>query len=276
MVDRLVGPLWRFQRYFNRFIYPVFSKERKIAEALAIMDQFAARVIAERKKDKNAKNLVARFIDDAKEKGEELSDKFLRDLVLNFLIAGRETTACGLSWMMYLLCLNPEVEEKMYQEVKNITDFSFDVAKDLEYTEACLLETLRLYPSVPFEFKTCVKDDTLPNGVKVPKGAIVIYSPYVWGRNEKLWPDPFAFKPERWLGEEGKHSQYKYVTFNAGPRLCLGKHVALLEGKLLAAMIVQRFKLKLVKNPKDITYQFSITLPIKGGLSVYVENKSRR
>jgi len=205
-----------------------------------------------------------------------LTDKYLRDLILNFLIAGRDTTACALSWMMYVLCLNPEVEEKMYQEIEAVignSEFSFDNVKDLVYTEAVLLETLRLYPSVPFEFKTCMEDDVM-NGIKIPKGTQVIYNPYTWGRSERLWTDPLVVKPERWFGEDGKHSQYKYITFNAGPRLCLGKHVALLEGKLLAAMIVQRFKLKLVA-PKSVTYQFSITLPIKGGLPVYIETRRK-
>jgi len=276
MAKRPIDMFWKQKRTFNNLVYPLFEGEKLIKESMAIMDKFAFRVIAERKReiDQNKNNLVARFIDAAKEKGEVLTDKFLRDVVLSFLIAGRDTTACALSWMMYCLCLNPEAEAKVYEEAKRVSameeGINFENSKELVYTEAALLETLRLYPSVPFEFKTCVEPDVLPNGVKVPKNTMVLYSPYVWGRSEKLWPDPLAFKPERWLGEEGKHSQYKYITFNAGPRLCLGKHVALLEGKILASMILQRFKLKLV-NPKDVTYQVSITLPVKDGLQVYVE-----
>jgi len=268
--------LWKFKRAFNNWVYPIFQGEKLVKDSMAIMDQFAAKVIAEKRHDTGGNHLVARYITAYKEKGEVLTDKFLRDMVLSFLIAGRDTTACALSWMMYMICLHPEVEEKVFQEVSSVLgrdkDITFEHTKDLVYTEAVLMETLRLYPSVPFEFKTCVEDDVLPNGVKVPAGTMVLYSPYVWGRTERLWPEPEKFKPERWLGEEAKHSQFKFVTFNAGPRLCLGKHVAILEGKVLAAMIIRRFKLQLI-NPKDVTYQVSITLPVRNGLNVYVKRR---
>ena len=95
---------------------------------------------------------------------------------------------------------------------------------------------LRLHPSVPVDIKFAVKDDTLPDGTFIPKGSTVIYSPYAMGRSKEIWgADALEFKPERFLSGEGSNvepSQYKYTTFNAGYRLCLGKPLAMLEIKV--------------------------------------------
>jgi len=178
-----------------------------------------------------------------------------------------------MSWMTYLLCNHPEVEAKILEEIKTVVgddDVHFENAKNLVYTTAAFMETLRLYPSVPSDIKTAVNDDVLPNGVKVPAGTTIVYHMYIWGRAPELWgPDASEFKPERWLGAEEKHSQYKYITFNAGPRLCLGKHVATLEGTLLLAMLLPKFKFTMVPG-QVIKEQRSLTLPIDKGLWVTV------
>jgi len=91
----------------------------------------------------------------------------------------------------------------------------------MPFLEACIMETLRLYPSVPLDSKNALEDDTLPDGTFVPAGVECAYSPYCFGRSVDIWgADAGEFKPERWLGTPTP-SQYKYLTFNAGPRLVL-------------------------------------------------------
>ena len=93
-----------------------------------------------------------------------------------------------------------------------------------------LQEVIRLHPPVPGDSKEAVRDDVLPDGTKVPKGAGVMYRPYLFGRSPLLWKDPLRFDPQRFMGK--KPSQFKYIAFNAGPRLCLGMNLALLVGEL--------------------------------------------
>lgn len=184
--------------------------------------------------------------------GDVLSDSYLRDVFINFLLAGRDTTSCGLSWLFYELSQNPEVEATLLKEIDEVVggsnSITFEMTQKLIYLQACWYETLRLHPSVPGNSRICQEDDTLPDGTFIPKNTICVFSPYTWGRSEALWgADALVFNPQRWLtgsgqagygpgdeGEEGgdesggggksgvlQHSMYKYISFYCGPRLCL-------------------------------------------------------
>jgi fatty acid omega-hydroxylase len=203
---------------------------------------------------------------------------------MNFMIAGRDTTACALSWTMYELCRNPAVLGKVLEEVKSVCgderfndeidqdNYTYDKVADLKYTNAVAMEVLRLHPSVPVDIKFAVNDDTLPDGTFIPKGCTVIYSPYAMGRSPALWGDDcLEFKPERFM-EGGEPSQYKYTTFNAGYRLCLGKGLALLEIKVALAILLQRFDFKVANDHKG-TYESTLVLPMKPGLFMNITEK---
>ncbi|KAL6130777.1 hypothetical protein ACLB2K_069156 [Fragaria x ananassa] len=155
---------------------------------------------------------------------------YLRDIILNFVIAGKDTTATTLTWFMYLLCKHPSVQEKISQEVEQVTDMkkitnfsefasslSEDVLEKMQYLHAAITETLRIYPAVPVDGKMCFSDDTLPDGFSVRKGTLVAYQPYAMGRMKTLWGDDAEqFKPERWLDENGvfqPESPFKFKAF---------------------------------------------------------------
>lgn len=205
------------------------------------------------------------------------TDTELRDIVLNFMIAGRDTTACALSWTMYELTKSPEAQEKFRAEFASIIesneDISYDNVNKLNYAHAVVLEVLRLHPSVPKDVKYAVKDDTLPDGTRIPAGATVIYCPYAMGRNKRIWPDPETFKPERFFNQEkgdgsiSEPSVYTYPVFNAGPRLCLGKPLALMEIKLITGMLLTNFKIELASK-HDGGYASTLVLPMKPGLNI--------
>lgn len=227
------------------------------------------------------------------------SDKFLRDAVMNFVIAGRDTSGVALTWFFWLLSNNPRVELNILKEISQILlkrrkisesheDF-LDTEKpltqkelqDCVYLHAALSETLRLYPSVPIDHKGVVKEDMLPDGTSIKPGMRFFYSIYSMGRMEKIWgPDCLEFKPERWISVNSdgqvmihQESAYKFAAFNAGPRVCLGKNMAYMQMKAAAAGILRRFQVRAVKNHLVVP-KISLILTMKHGLMVNLTRRS--
>ncbi|KAF3568961.1 hypothetical protein DY000_02013007 [Brassica cretica] len=142
---------------------------------------------------------------------------------------GRDTTSSVLTWFFWLLSKHPHVLTKIRQEIN--TKFDPTYLEKLVYLHAALYETMRLYPPVPFNHKSPLKSDVLPSGHKVKAESKIVICIYALGRMRSVWgEDALDFKPERWISESGelKHEpSYKFMAFNAGPRACLGKHLAL-------------------------------------------------
>jgi len=220
------------------------------------------------------KSFVGLFLEDADKRGEHISEDFLRDLVLNFLIAGRDTTAQALSWAMYCLATHPEVEDKARQEVIEVCGVrgpSYSDMNRLPYLQAVLSEALRLYPSVPIDVKMAAQADTLPDGTFVPKGAMVMYDIYSMGRDASSWgEDAEVFRPERWLEMKEAPDNYKYVVFNAGPRECLGRRLAVVEMKACLAMLLPNVSLKLAVPPEEVVHDAQLTIGMGMGLRCHV------
>ena len=275
---RFQNPFWKLARLFNA------SSEVELRKQIGIIDGFAKRVIEARRRTLNDKSsnlgvdLVTRFLQRAKRNNEEIDTKELRDIVLNFIIAGRDTTAAALTWAIYELSRAPEAVAVIRKEVAafvpagtSILDlpkaevFSI-LSHQMVETKSVVLEVLRLHPSVSLDVKTTIKADTLPTGVRVPAGCGIIYAPYSMGRNPELWKDPLKFDHTRFMQLAAKGddsgpksprrlsvyrptpvSDYKYPVFNAGPRLCLGRPLAMLEIQLILCSLLQRFDLEPVK-----------------------------
>jgi len=277
---RIVNPFWKWTEYLD-------GSRRTMNRCKKVMDDFAYQVIQERRQDPKSgeyNDLLSRFLNvKLDENGKPYSDQELRDIVMNMIIAGRDTTAQALSWMIYMLDAHPEVKERIRQEVKEVCGENCDlrngeapVYEDIQrmaFTKAVMSETLRLYPSVPKQAKTALQDDKLPDGTLVPGGSMIVWSSYVMGRNKELWgPDAEEFCPDRFL-KDPNPSQYKYVSFNAGPRLCLGMNMAYLEAMTALTMILNEFDLELAVDRKNITYQNGLTLSMRTGLPVRVHRR---
>jgi len=207
---------------------------------------------------------------------KDLTDKDLRDIILNFVIAGRDTTAQALSWSIYRLCIHPHVQQRARQEIQEVLGNdqgrgwpSYEALQKMKYIEAVCMEVLRFHPSVPKEAKFAFADDVLPDGTKVYKGDCVVFVPWVMGRTERLWPNCEEFQPERFLSG-AKHSPFVFTAFQAGPRTCLGQNLAILEMKCCIARLLSHFEFKLEQDPSTVTYVNTITLPIRGALMVSV------
>ncbi|XP_074558563.1 cytochrome P450 86A2-like [Curcuma longa] len=154
---------------------------------------------------------------------------------------------------------------------------AFEEVDRLVYLKAALSETLRLYPSVPEDSKYVMANDVLPDGTFVPAGSSITYSIYSAGRMKSVWgEDCLDFRPERWLSPDGKrfepHDSFKFVAFNAGPRVCLGKDLAYLQMKSIAAAVLLRYRLTVAPGHR-IEQKMSLTLFMKNGLRMNVQDR---
>ncbi|KAF2000549.1 cytochrome P450 52A11 [Amniculicola lignicola CBS 123094] len=183
----------------------------------------------------------------------------LRDQLLSILLAGRDTTACTLTWTIYELSLRPDVQAKLRQEIIDHVGLeqapTYQNLKDMKFLSHIINEVLRLYPVVPFNVRVALVDTTLPVGggpdgtlpIGIPKGTPVGYSPLVMQRRADLYPPvesgfPPAdkFFPERWDGWTPK--SWTYIPFNGGPRICIGQQFALTEMGYTLVRLFQRFE----------------------------------
>ncbi|KAL8893202.1 MAG: hypothetical protein Q9192_005500 [Flavoplaca navasiana] len=194
------------------------------------------------------------------------SRKELRSQIINILVAGRDTTACLLSWTFFLLVRHPEVLAKLRQEVSNAlmdsTKITRSELRQMKHLQNVLKESkaqkntaLRLYPSVPVNSRTALKPIILPVGggpdlkspIFVPKGGAVAYSVYAMHRRPDLYGlDAELFRPERCdedmpMNEDPINAKWGYLPFNGGPRTCLGMDFALTEAAYTVVRLIQAF-----------------------------------
>ena len=246
--DSMVNPFWLFDRYCTYNGWKYFACLRRL-------NKFSKQVIQERRQQmakqtsKGRSDLLSLYLDrdnfsrksdhdegegEKKAEGGGYSDTFmeptdqnLRDVILNMVIAGRDTTAQALSWTFYRLCIHPEVQIKLREEIESITakfiaegktvdlsaGYSYAFLQQLKYTEAVCLEALRLHPSVPKEAKCVMKDEILPDGTPVRKGDILSFQAWSMGRDRDLWgPNAAEFVPERFLGT-AKPNPFVFTAF---------------------------------------------------------------
>ncbi|XP_028080081.1 cytochrome P450 704C1-like [Camellia sinensis] len=286
------GEKWRHQRklasyefstkVLRDFSATVFrTNAAKLASDVSIAATTKQMIDLQRGKE----DILSRFLMESAKDPEKMTDKYLRDISLNFIIAGKDTSANTLTWFFYMLCRHPFVQEKIAQEVREATEAEDNISTDefanklteadlekMWYLHAALTETLRLYPAVPVDRKNSEEDDILPDGFKVKKGDGVNYMAYAMGRMTYIWGEDAAdFRPERWLdnGIFRVESSFKFTAFQAGPRICLGKEFAYGQMKLLASSLLFFFKFKLVDESKEATYRTMFTLRMVKGLHLY-------
>lgn len=283
---RYVDVFWGIKKFLNVGSEALLRKNTKIVDDFVY--KLIHRKIEQMQQKENSsvtmdrEDILSRFL-----RVSNADPKYLRDIILNFVIAGKDTTATTLAWFIYLLCKHPSVQEKIAQEVEEVTgmkkianfsefasSLSEDVLEKMQYLHAAITETLRIYPAVPVDSKICSSDDTLPDGFSVRKGDMVAYQPYAMGRMKTIWGDDAEkFKPERWLDENGvfrPESPFKFTAFQAGPRICLGKEFAYRQMKIFSAVLLSCFVFKMSDENRVVTYRTMINLHINEGLEVRV------
>jgi cytochrome P450 len=215
-------------------------------------------------------NMLLSFRDEA---GQPMSPELVRDEVASIFLAGHETTAITLAWAFYLLDRHPAAEERVHEEVDRVLGGRAPRFEDLErltYCRAVIDETLRLFPPVHVFSRQALGEDEVC-GQRVPKGSFVTVSSWVLHRHKLWWQDPQEFQPERFLPENAhKVDRFAYIPFGTGPRVCLGKHLGLLEATLLFAMTARDFRLRL-KPGASVEPLGRMTLRPRWGMPMIVE-----
>ncbi|KAI4330557.1 hypothetical protein MLD38_028836 [Melastoma candidum] len=284
---------YKVKRFLN------VGSERRLRDSIAKVHAFADEIVRSRleeKSDRAKEDLLSRFIKASESEGDSSgSPEFLRDIIISFILAGRDTTSSALTYFFWLLSKNHHVEKKILEEIcrirsdtgKGVGDpFELDELRDMQYLQGAISESMRLYPPVPVNTRACTADDVLPDGTRIGKGWFISYDNYAMGRMEGTWgKDCCEYKPERWLTteEEGgkarvscrQESPFKYAVFHGGPRLCLGKDLAFIQMKSIAAAVMERFVMEAEEEVEFPQHLLSLTLRMKGGLKVRVSPRNQ-
>jgi len=254
--------------YFHQKYSDDYANFKKCVEYLH--DETDKRVSAMRQRslDEYGNTLINGFL----MHDNTVATKRLSETVLNFIIAGRDTTACLLTWLFFELSINQDVQNRLFEEIERVIGKSLPTMEHLSvsnmpYLNGCIMEALRMHPPVPTDAKVAAADIVFPDGAKIPKDTRLIFSPYCMGRDSKKYPNPLEFYPNRWIPFK-EPDMFEFPVFQAGPRFCLGKDMAKFEAKILTCMLMSRFSFELEKSecPSNFTYSSMITMSLCNAL----------
>ncbi len=258
MFQRLMAPVpvWRWvRRPADRRL------EQSVTEVKRAIDDFIAqarrRLAAEPERRQRPPNLLEAMVVATEAEGAVIGNADLAGNVLTMLLAGEDTTANTLAWMLYHLSRHPQALQRARAEVDAVfqgdAELTYDGLDRLDYLEACAHETMRLTPVAPF-MALQLERDTVVGDVAAPKGTVVWCVMRHASLDEANFPQAAAFRPERWLGDGGptqaaRSAKRLSIPFGAGPRVCPGRYLALLEMKLCMAMLLQQFEIDGIDTP---------------------------
>nr|XP_020671365.1 cytochrome P450 3A9-like isoform X2 [Pogona vitticeps] len=181
-----------------------------------------------------------------------LTDEEILAQSIMFVFAGYEPTSNALNFLAYALATHPDVQQKVQDEIDSVlpnkAPLTYDAIMQLEYLDMVMSESQRLYP-LGGRIERVSKKDVEINGVTIPKGAVVMTSPYLLQRDPEFWPEPEEFRPERFSKEnKDKIDPYTFLPFGAGPRNCIGMRFAQVTMKVAITVLLQRFSFRVCKE----------------------------
>ena len=194
------------------------------------------------------------------ETGEAFSDEQLGDQVATMILAGHETTATALFWSLYLLALDPATQDQLAAEVQGVAAIGVPDIDRLKFTRAVVDETMRLYPPAFLIARAAAATDTIA-GLPVKNKDVILIAPWLLHRHEKLWRDPNAFIPSRFMPPSPPPDRFAYLPFGVGARVCIGAHFALVEATLALARIIAAFRVELLDKEPVIPIGVVTTQP---------------
>jgi cytochrome P450 len=269
--NRMLLPLWRYWRYLPT------AQNLDLRRAEQALNATIYRLISQRRQDKRDHgDLLSMLLaaEDADNPQKRLTDVEIRDQALTLFIAGHETTANALAWTWHLLTQHEAVRAKMKAEIDTVLGPDRmpgleDVAR-LPYTTAVFSESMRIFPPVWVVGRRALEDVTIGD-YEVPCRTIVITSQYLVHRDERYWPEPLEFRPERWLDEaaQAARPKFAYFPFGGGGRVCIGDAFAWTEGVILLAVMARRWRFEAVPG-HPIEINPTVTLRPKHGLKMIV------
>ena len=253
---------------------------KRIRQGQAYLDRLIYRMIAERRKDpRDRGDLLSMLLAavDTEDGTGGMTDKQVRDECVTVMLAGHETTANALSFALWELARNPDVQERLSQECRAVLGPRAPAAEDygrLTYAAQVFAETIRIYPPVWVTARTAVEAYEY-RGITIPRGAILLAPQIAIHRDPRFWDDPLRFDPQRFT-EENKagRPRFCYFPFGAGARQCIGEGLAWMEGVLILASIAGNWKLSLpAGSPTELPLQPAISLRPKGGVRLHVDRR---
>jgi cytochrome P450 len=265
-------PTWRWLKT---------SSDRRLEQSVKVVNQSIAEFVAAARQrlvqspDRRAApaNLLEALIVAADDVGSAATDAEISGNVMTMLLAGEDTTANTLAWMIYLLKRNPDCLARALEEIDRVVGpveaWTIERFAELKYVGACANETMRLKPVAPFVVLQSLRNTTVA-GVRVPAGELVWLCLRKDSVSENFFPEAQAFKPERWLDGTSHHDAHSptrvSMPFGAGPRVCPGRHLAMLEMKMALSTLLSNFELASVATvdggePEEI---FSFTMEPAG------------
>jgi len=225
---------------------------RQFFKAKARLDDTIYRMINERRRNK-VKNgdLVSLLLNsqDEEVKGGGMSDQQVRDEALTLFLTAFDTTSTALTWTWYLLSQNPEAEAELHEELDRVLQGRVPTVEDvanLKYTRMVFGESMRIFPPSYVIPRQALQDFSIDKYV-LPRGTIILLSPYLIHHDSRFHPDPEKFNPHAWdRHSRSANSKYEYFPFSRGPRSCIGEPFAWMQGILVLSSIAQFWRIKLV------------------------------
>jgi cytochrome P450 len=268
----------------NRLLLPGFELlerlplpgPRRMQAARTRLDAVVERLIAERRAGGDGGDLLSMLVFARDEDGGPgLTDGEVRDEAMTLFLAGHETTANALAWAFHLLAQHPGVQGRLHQELDEVLAGRSAVADDyprLPYCKAVFSEALRLYPPAWAIGRHARRDVRLADW-RVPRGSVVVVSPWLLHRDPRFWSQPQAFEPERFLDGRPVRPRLAYCPFGAGTRICIGEGFAWMEGVLVMATLLQVWRVRPAAAPPPRP-EPRITLRPGGGVHLVVERRT--
>lgn len=252
---------------------PLLSKIGPFARLLPLLertDELVAELVDERRQssgDQGA-DVLSMLLAARHDDGSPMSGAELRDELVTALVAGHETTASQLSWAFMHISRAPHVKRRLADEI--------DSGEDDAYLTATIQEVMRRRPVLPNAEPRLVKKDVIVGGVCYPPGAVLVVNAYLVHHDPHLYPDPYAFRPERFLEAEGGAAPgtYTWLPFGGGRRRCLGASFALLEMKVVLHTVLAHCDVHGVGTPESPRRR-SITISPSRGTRVVLRDRDR-
>jgi cytochrome P450 len=260
--------------FFTPPLFVPTRANRRGRDAIGRIDRIVWKIIEQRRREGSARHDLLGMLISARDADTDtaMDDKQLRDEVVTFLVAGHETTAVALSWACHLLSRHPEIEQRLHEQIDAAIGSKPPALAELNalpYARMVLEESMRLYPPVWATIREARAEDQV-GGFRVPAAATVTVSPWITHRHPRLWEDPERFDPERFTPERSAaRPDFAYFPFGGGPRGCVGRQFAMIEGQILLTMIAQRFRLHGVAG--DVIPDPILTLRPRNGLAMRLE-----
>lgn len=250
----------------------------KFLKAKALLDKTIYKIIDDRKRSAiDNGDLLSLLLRSQNEGGADkgMSDKQIHDEVLTLFLTAFDTTSIALTWTWYLLFRHPEVRARLHAELDTVLQGRTPVAEDvgqLKYTRMVMGESMRIYPPIYIIAREALNDFSIDK-YRIPRGALMLMSPYLIHRDPRFYPEAEKFNPDAWESYSyQENAKYQYFPFGAGPRSCIGQNYAWMEGVLVLATIAQRWQMQLVPG-HPVRLQQRINLRPKYGMLMELQRR---